>query len=111
MKKLLYIAPHLSTGGLPQYLTKKIELIRDSFDIYVVEWSNHTGGVLVVQRDKITSMIAPDKFFTLEENKMQLIDIINQVSPDIYIWKKSQNISWILRLQKKSTKKIVIMLS
>ena len=25
MKKLLYIAPHLSTGGLPQYLTKKIE--------------------------------------------------------------------------------------
>jgi glycosyltransferase involved in cell wall biosynthesis len=83
MKKLLYIAPHLSTGGLPQYLTKKIELIRDSFEIYVVEWSNHTGGVLVVQRDKITSMIAPDKFFTLEENKMQLIDIINQVSPDI----------------------------
>jgi len=83
MKKLLYIAPHLSTGGLPQYLTKKIELLRDSFDIYVVEWSNHTGGVLVVQRDKITSMVAPDKFFTLEENKMQLIDIINQVSPDI----------------------------
>ena len=29
MKKLLYIAPHLSTGGLPQYLTKKIELLRD----------------------------------------------------------------------------------
>ena len=83
MKKLLYIAPHLSTGGLPQYLTKKIELLKDSFDIYVIEWSNHTGGVLVVQRDKITSMVAPDKFFTLEENKMQLIDIINQVSPDI----------------------------
>lgn len=83
MKKLLYIAPHLSTGGLPQYLTKKIELLRDTFDIYVVEWSNHTGGVLVVQRDKITSMVAKDKFFTLEENKMQLIDIINQISPDI----------------------------
>jgi len=83
MKKLLYVAPHLSTGGLPQYLTKKIELLRDTFDIYVVEWSNHTGGVLVVQRDKITSMVARDKFFTLEDNKMELIDIINQVSPDI----------------------------
>ena len=83
MKKLLYVAPHLSTGGLPQYLTKKIELLRDSFDIYVVEWSNHTGGVLVVQRDKITSMVARDKFFTLEENKMELINIINNISPDI----------------------------
>jgi glycosyltransferase involved in cell wall biosynthesis len=83
MKKLLYVAPHLSTGGLPQYLTKKIELLRDTFDIYVVEWSNHTGGVLVVQRDKITSMVARDKFFTLEENKMELINIINNVSPDI----------------------------
>ncbi len=30
MKKLLYIAPHLSTGGLPQYLTKKIELLKDN---------------------------------------------------------------------------------
>lgn len=28
-------------------------------------------------------MVAKDKFFTLEENKMQLIDIINQISPDI----------------------------
>lgn len=83
MKKLLYIAPHLSTGGLPQYLTKKIELLRGVFDIYVVEWSNHTGGVLVVQRDKITSMVDRDKFFTLGENKTQLIDIINQITPDI----------------------------
>ena len=29
MQKLLFIAPHLSTGGLPQYLTKKIELLRE----------------------------------------------------------------------------------
>ncbi len=83
MKKLLYIAPHLSTGGLPQYLTKKIELLRNDFEIYVVEWSNHTGGVLVVQRDKITSMVEPDKFFTLGENKMDLVQIINKISPDI----------------------------
>ena len=83
MKKLLYIAPHLSTGGLPQYLTKKIELLRDVFEIYVIEWSNHTGGVLVVQRDKITSMVDSDKFFTLEENKMELINIIDRISPDI----------------------------
>ena len=33
MQKLLFIAPHLSTGGLPQYLTKKIELLQNEFDI------------------------------------------------------------------------------
>ena len=32
MKKILFLAPHLSTGGLPQYLTKKIELIKNEFD-------------------------------------------------------------------------------
>ena len=48
MGKLLYVAPHLSTGGLPQYLTKKIELLKDSFEIYLVEWSDCTGGVLVI---------------------------------------------------------------
>jgi len=83
MKRLLYIAPHLSTGGLPQYLTKKIELLKDSFEIYVVEWANHTGGVLVVQRDRITSMIDPDKFFTLGENKMDLLNLIEEIKPDI----------------------------
>ena len=55
MKKLLYIAPHLSTGGLPQYLYKKIELLQEEFNIYLVEWSDHTGGRLVVQRNKITN--------------------------------------------------------
>jgi len=56
MKKLLYIAPHLSTGGLPQYLYKKIELLQEKFDIYLVEWDNHTGGRLVVQRNKLNSL-------------------------------------------------------
>jgi glycosyltransferase involved in cell wall biosynthesis len=83
MKKLLYIAPHLSTGGLPQYLTKKIELLKNDFEIYLVEWSDCTGGVLVVTRNKIVKLVDKDKFFTLGENKQELIDIINQVKPDI----------------------------
>ena len=83
MKKLLFIAPHLSTGGLPQYLTKKIELLKNDFEIYLVEWSDCTGGVLVVTRNKIVKLVDKDKFFTLRENKQELIDIINQVKPDI----------------------------
>ena len=83
MKKLLYIAPHLSTGGLPQYLTKKIELLKDTYEIYLVEWVDCTGGVLVVTRNKIVNLVDPDKFFTLGEDKQELIDIINKVQPDI----------------------------
>lgn len=83
MKKLLYIAPHLSTGGLPQYLVKKIELLKEEFEIYVIEYSNHTGGVLVVQRDKILNLIDSDKFFELGEDKTELIHVINQIQPDI----------------------------
>ena len=83
MKKLLYVAPHLSTGGLPQYLTKKIELLKDEFEIYLVEWVDCTGGVLIVTKNKIQNLIDPNKFFTLGENKNELIDIINQIQPDI----------------------------
>jgi len=83
MKKLLYIAPHLSTGGLPQYLTKKIELLKNTYEIYLVEWVDCTGGVLVVTRNKIVNLVDPDKFFTLGEDKQELIDIINKVQPDI----------------------------
>jgi glycosyltransferase involved in cell wall biosynthesis len=83
MKKILFIAPHLSTGGLPQYLTKKIELIKDEFEIYLVEWVNCTGGKLVVQRNKILNLIDNNKFFTLGEDKTELFSIINNIQPDI----------------------------
>jgi len=83
MKKLLFIAPHLSTGGLPQYLTKKIELLKDEFNIHLVEWVDCTGGVLVVTRNKVTQLVAPEKFYTLDDNKQRLIDIINDIQPDI----------------------------
>jgi FkbM family methyltransferase len=83
MKKLLYVAPHLSTGGLPQYLYKKIEQLKDEFEIYLIEWVDCTGGVLVVSRNKILNIIDSDKFFTLGEDKQELLTLINQINPDI----------------------------
>jgi autotransporter strand-loop-strand O-heptosyltransferase len=81
-KKIVYIAPHLSTGGMPQYLVKQIELIKDEFDVYCVEWENITGGVLVIQRNRVQTLLG-DKLFTLSENKQELFDILNKVQPDI----------------------------
>jgi hypothetical protein len=83
MQKLLFIAPHLSTGGLPQYLTKKIELLRDIYEIYLVEWADVTGGQLIVTRNKILKLVDYDKFFTLGENKLELINIVNRIQPNI----------------------------
>ena len=83
MQKILFIAPHLSTGGLPQYLTKKIELLKEEFDIYLIEWTDCTGGRLIVQKNKITNLINKKKFFTLGEDKTELFDLINIIQPNI----------------------------
>lgn len=81
-KKLVYIAPHLSTGGLPQYLFKQIELLNDEFDIYCVEWENVTGGVLVIQRNRIQKILGT-KLITLHDDKHELFTVLNDIQPDI----------------------------
>ena len=81
-KKLLFVAPHLSTGGLPQYLFKKIETLMDDYEIHVIEWDNHTGGRLVVQRNRIVNTVPPERFYTLGENKKEIVDLIAKIEPD-----------------------------
>jgi len=81
VKKLLYLAPHLSTGGMPQYLYKQIELLQKEFDIYCIEWEDVTGGKLVVQRNRILSLLG-DKLITLGADKNELLTIIGKINPD-----------------------------
>jgi glycosyltransferase involved in cell wall biosynthesis len=79
MKKLLYIVPHLSTGGMPQYLLKQIETFKDDYEVQVIEY-NHVSSDFVVQRNKILSLC---KVHTLYENKEETLDIIRNENPDI----------------------------
>jgi glycosyltransferase involved in cell wall biosynthesis/predicted O-methyltransferase YrrM len=81
-QKIVFITPHLSTGGMPQYLLKQIESIIHNMDVYCIEWDNVTGGVLVVQRNKI-SQILGDKLITLGEHKDKLFGILQEIAPDI----------------------------
>lgn len=81
--KILYVAPHLSTGGMPQYLLKMMEEFYESSIIYCVEFSQITGGHYIVQRSKIQELLGSANFFPLEENKSKLIEIINKINPDI----------------------------
>lgn len=88
MKKILIITPHLSTGGLPQFLLDKIGILINEYDVFLIEWSNITGGVLVVQRNKIINLLkkisnGEKRFWTLEENKNEIFNIIEEVRPDI----------------------------
>jgi len=83
MRKLLYITPHLSTGGAPQYLLKKIEYLIDTFDIHLVEYSDTGGTEFVVQKNKIFNLISSTKRVTLGENKKELLTFIETVNPDI----------------------------
>jgi glycosyltransferase involved in cell wall biosynthesis len=88
MKKLLIITPHLSTGGLPQFLLDKIGILINEFEVFLVEYDNITGGVLVVQRNKIQSLLkqvrrSPENFWSLDDNKWKLLDILAEVQPNI----------------------------
>jgi glycosyltransferase involved in cell wall biosynthesis len=83
MQKLLCVVPHLSTGGCPQFLVKKIELLKDNYDIHVIEWENFTGGVLVVQRNRVLNLIPSSNFYSINGNNNELLNIINNTKPDI----------------------------
>jgi FkbM family methyltransferase len=80
--KILFITPHLSTGGAPQYLLRKILELKDAHDVYCIEYSNITGGVLVVQRTQIQDLLG-DKLITLSDDKNELINYIKTINPDI----------------------------
>tara|TARA_Y100001963_G_scaffold159809_1_gene265404 strand:- start:1134 stop:3275 length:2142 start_codon:yes stop_codon:yes gene_type:complete len=82
-KKVLYITPHLSTGGLPEYLWKKIQLLNDRYDIYVIEYNNLSGNAFLVQKNQIIDFLTRDKVFTLSSNKNEIFNYINKINPSI----------------------------
>lgn len=82
MKKLLFIVPHLSTGGMPQFVLKQIEILKEEYDISLIEWENITGGVYVVQRNAVEGILG-SKFHSLSENKTELLSLLSDIEPDI----------------------------
>ncbi len=79
--KILYLAPHLSTGGMPSFLLKQVELLNEFYDIHVVEYQFFTAD-FVVHRNAIKEILG-NKVYTLGDTKSELIDIIEGVRPDI----------------------------
>jgi len=81
MKTLMIITPHMSTGGLPQFVLKKVELLKDYYKIVVVEWTMLAWNY-VVQRNAVINLIG-NRFITLGENKeYELFNLIDEHKPD-----------------------------
>lgn len=80
---MLVITPHLSTGGAPQVTANKVELLKNSFDLMVVEHA-FVAWKFVVQRNRIINSVGEERFISLGENKKQeLQSIIEAFNPEV----------------------------
>jgi hypothetical protein len=80
-KKLLYVASHLSTGGMPQYILKQIQTFKDDFDIEVIEYNDHSGDAFVVQKNQIKELVTLHTLYEDKENNF--LKLIKKISPNI----------------------------
>jgi len=83
-KKVLYVAHHLSTGGMPQFLLKRVEALLDSdVDIYVIELDNYSDDY-VVQKNKLKELLG-DRLFLADgtDKNKRLLDVIQRVDPSV----------------------------
>ena len=71
----------MSTGGCPQVVAKKVELLKDYYNVVVIEYEMLAWSY-VVQRNRVINMIG-DKFISLSENKeYDLFNAIEDYNPD-----------------------------
>ena len=61
--KVLFLTPHLSTGGMPQFLLQRIKTLQaySDVEVFVYEWVL-TATWFVVQRNQIINTLPKDNF-------------------------------------------------
>ena len=83
MQKLLFITPHLSTGGLPQFLAKQLEVLQGKYDLYVIMYNDVGGEQYVVQKNRVRKLLKEGRYFTLHDDKQDILNMIIKIDPDI----------------------------
>jgi len=82
LNKILYVVPHFSTGGMPEYVLNKVkDDLNNNLDVSVLEL-NYYSDKYVVQRNELKNLIG-DKFISAFSNKKKIKQIINSINPDI----------------------------
>ena len=77
---IVYVTPHLSTGGMPEYLRGKVELLYKEHNVWVIEKSFEPAYKSI--RDKIERLIG-DRLVTLGDNHGKLLTLIDKIKPDV----------------------------
>ena len=90
-KKLLFLAPHLSTGGMPQFVLKRVEAMLDvsEYEVHLIEYTQYSN-IYNVQRDQLIEKLG-NNFHTIAflqsiditERGQKLMDKISEIDPDI----------------------------
>lgn len=80
--KVLFVAPHLSTGGMPQFLLRRIQEINSECEVYCVEY-NQIATSYVVQRNKIIELLGSRFYSLANEPKEKLLELIDTIKPDV----------------------------
>lgn len=74
--KILYVAPHLSTGGMPQYLYKQVSYFsKEHHQIEVVDYTNSGGDEYIVQKQRISSIVPVHNHI--------LMEVYDRMAPDV----------------------------
>ena len=80
--KIVYIVPHLSTGGMPEYLNNKIKKLRSDSDVWILEKFKESEYNTI--RLRIERLIGEDRIITWGKKPKSLcLDIIDSINPDI----------------------------
>ena len=90
-KKIIFLTPHLSTGGAPAYLEWLIkQKIKDDYEIFVVEYLYY--GDYVVHRNRIQNLVAKENFISLVAlNESGVDEILLKKSISLIEWIKNLN--------------------
>ena len=80
--RILFVAPHLSTGGMPQYLYKAIECLVPYGEIYCLEYNNVSDDY-VVQRNRIQELIGSRYHRINTEDKSFFLELVEEICPDV----------------------------
>jgi glycosyltransferase involved in cell wall biosynthesis len=84
--KILYVAPHLSTGGMPQYLYKQISYFCKEHQIEVVDYTNSGGDAFVVQKNRIKELVPVHNHILMEVYERMAPDVIHfQEIPETFL--------------------------
>lgn len=90
-KKIVYLTPHLSTGGMPQFVLTRLEALieQDHYDVHLIEY-NQYSATYTVQRDKIVELLGSN-FHTVaylgelthEERGTRVKELLEELNPTV----------------------------